>query len=312
MNVTVVPYEEKYNDSLLRMEKGITQGKSVELEITKASFLDRAKVFQNYRALIALTSDGSPMATCAGAQTKMRINEVNYDVGFGFEAKVSPAMRGKGIGKVMATALYNLFFRPEGLTKVFTTIKRGNLAIAALLTKAIPNTWFYEFVYLTIPCSQRLRQGMVDRNHGQQLGVTLFAEDTIDRSFFGYKGKGLGYFKTFKMYQLKIRHLSWLWRIAFWLDSKLRLSKDLPSPAVGEPIRFATLFNHTPDNIMEINEVLEELSNNAVHFLMVCCRRNDSIFKTLKGISVNTYPHYLVTDFHLSKKDSVTLDVRCL
>ena len=83
-------------------------------------------------------------------------------------------------------------------------------------------------------------------------------------------------------------------------------------PAAGETMKFATLFNHTPENIIHISEVLEELKQKGVNYLLVCCRRKDSLFNTLKKISVNTYGYFLLTDFMLEKQDSVTMDVRCL
>lgn len=312
MNIKIIPYEKKYDDRILKMEKGIIQGKSIQLEIIKNSFLDRATVFQKYHALIAVGSNDSFVGTCIGAQTKMAVNGVTYDVGYGFETKVTPAMRNKGVGKLMAKSIYRTFFRPEGLTKVFTTLKKSNIPIVRLLRKAIPGLWFYEFVYLTIPCKERLSQTKTDAGKTQLFTVKLFDDHGTDPAFFCNTRNGLGYFNTFKMYQLRIEHLNLLGKLAFWVNKKIHPRKHALLPGIGDTIKFATLFNHTPENVLGVNEVLEDLSKNCVHFLMVCCRRNDCVFHTLKKISINSYSYYLVTDFHLSEKDAVTLDVRCL
>lgn len=312
MNINIIPYEKKYDDAILKMEKGIIQGKHIQLEIIKNNFLDRATVFQKYHALLAIGPDDKPVATCIGAQTKMGVNGINYDVGYGFETKVSPAMRNKGVGKRMASSLYRTFFHPEGLTKAFTTLKKSNSPIIRVLKKAIPGLWFYEFVYLTIPCKERLSQAGGHAGKPQLLTIQLFDENRTDSALYCHTKNGLGYFNTFKMYQLRIEQLNWLWKFAFWANKKIHLQKHAMLPAIGDTVKFATLFNHTPENIPGLNEVLEDLSTNGVHFLMVCCRRNDTVFNTLKQISINSYSYYLVTDFRVSEKDAVTLDVRCL
>ena len=53
MNMNIIPYEQKYDDRILQLEKGIVQGKSIQLEIIKDHFLGRATVFRKYHALLA-------------------------------------------------------------------------------------------------------------------------------------------------------------------------------------------------------------------------------------------------------------------
>lgn len=312
MNINIIPYEKKYNERIRQMEKGIVQGKSIQLEIIKDNFLGRATVFRKYHALLATGPNDTPVATSIGARTKIGVNGVTFDAGYGFETKVSPEIRNNGVGKLMATSLYTKFFHPEGLTKVFTTLKQNNIPIVRLLKKAIPGMWLYEFVYLTIPCNARLSKKLIHTGEKQLLTVNLFGKDEIDSSFICNKPSGLAYFNTFKMYQLKIGHLNRLWKLAFWLHRKISPGRYGMLPAVGDIVKFATLFNHTPGNVSEVNEILDDLSKKGVHFLTVCCRRNDSIFKALKQLSINTYDYYMVTDFPLAEKDEVTLDVRCL
>ena len=62
----------------------------------------------------------------------------------------------------------------------------------------------------------------------------------------------------------------------------------------------------------KINEVLQHLDKNEKRFLIVCCRKGDSIYNYLKPYSINTYHYYMLTDFALSIKDHLEIDVRCL
>jgi len=306
-----IPYSEAYNDKALSLEKGMTQGLSIQLEILKDHFLDRAGVFKKYFACVALANNSELIGTAIGAQTNIMINDTIWETGFGLDTKVHPHWRGKGVGRKLAKYLYQEFFKPQGLTRNFMTAKLSNAPVLKLVSYAVASTWMYEFVYLTIPTVNRVKPTS-SNSQKQIFGVTLFNREELPPSFYTQLKNGLGYFHTYKIYRLKIKKVSWLLKTGMVVLRKLFPARYAELPGEGDTISFATLYDHTPDRISGINEVLEHLETSGIRQLLVCCRKNDYIYSVLKNHSINTYSYCLVSDFSLDENDKVTVDVRCL
>jgi hypothetical protein len=307
----LIPYSEAYNDKALSLEKGITQGRNIQLEILKDHFIDRAGVFKKYFAGVALASNSELIGSAIGAQTKIKINDIVWDTGFGLDTKVRIDWRSKGVGRKLAKYLYQEFFKPLGLTRNFMTAKLSNAPVLKLVSYAVASTWMYEFVYLTIPTVNRIK---LNSTGGQKqiFGITLFNPEEVPNTYYTRLRNGLGYFHTFKMYRLKIKKVSWLFKNGMAIAKKLFPARYAGLPGEGDTISFATLFDHTPERISGINEVLEQLEAVGIRQLLVCCRKNDYIYSVLKNYSINTYSYCLVSDFSLNENDKVTIDVRCL
>ena len=312
MKLDIVSYESKYDEALAELEKNIVQGRYVQLGIIKSHFLDRTVVFNKFLALLAVDRDDKPVATCIGARTTIGVNGNRYAAGVGYEVKVSREYRNKGVGKMLTRAIYKSFFRPEGLARNFTTLKKANVPIVRLLSKVLPGMWLYEFVYLTIPSQATLKDETGNQGTQQLLTVGLFDTGELQPAYYCKKVSGLAYLNTYMLYQLKIIRVGPLFKGGLWLLKKITPRKYNRLPQAGMPMKFATLYNHTVDNIGCLNEVLGDLQKKNIDYLMVCCRRNDSIFNSLKKLSINTYPYYLLTDFPVADKDEIELDVRCL
>lgn len=307
----IIPYSEEYHDGVLQLEKGIIQGSSIQLEIVKENFLDRAKVFKKYYSCIALTNEDQIIGSAIGAQIMITINAQTSNAGIGFDTKVDPAWRSKGVGRMLAKNLYKQFFQPNGLSSNFMTAKLSNAPVIKLASHAVSKTWLYDFVYLTIPTTNRIKQTGI-KNQTQQLSIKLFNKDELSSDYYTSFDSGLGYFHTNKMYQLKIKKISWLYKLGMSSVKRIQPGKYASLPGENETLSFATLYNHTPKNIEGINEVLEKLESNGIKQLLICCRKKDAIFQFLKKISINQYRYYLVADFKLDKQDEVSIDVRCL
>lgn len=306
----IISYTDEYYEKAGHFEKGIIQGNYIKLEMIKESFLDRAKVFKRNYACIAL-SDDKVIGSAIGAQTTILLNAEPLEVGIGFDTKVLPLFRNKGIGKMLIKVIYNKFFETAGLSKRFMTAKSFNTAILKLVSRVITKTWFYDFVYLTIPTSVRVKKGRVQDN-SQTFSISLFHREEINSDYYHQFDSGLAYFKTYKMYKLKIKNIHWLCKMAFWILKKVRTSKYSHILAENDILSFATLYNHNPQNILGINEVLLNLEANGITHLLVCCRKYDSIYKILRSNSINQYGYHIVSDFPLNKNDKLTIDARCL
>lgn len=311
MSFSIVPFDTRYSEGIGKLEQGIEQGRGIRLQIIKDHFLDRAVVFKKYHAGVVLNTTGEPIATIIGAKTILVLNGDEVNAGVGFDVKVQPAYRKKGIGKLMAKYLYKEFFKPEGLTRNFITLKISNIPVVRLAS-AVRNIWLYNFVYLTIPSRSRLKETVDVKGKKQLLSVTLFNQEEIQEDFYTTMPSGLAYFHTNKMYRLKINSIAFLFRLGIRIIKNLQPGKYAFLPAKNVTMEFATLYRHTAQNIIHINGVLEQLEKKGVNYLLVCCRKSDIIYNTLKKMSINTYGYYLLSDFSLNNKDAVTIDVRCL
>ncbi|TXH21201.1 MAG: hypothetical protein E6Q95_04220 [Chitinophagaceae bacterium] len=310
-NIHIIPYDESLHEDVMFMEKGISQGTGIQLEILKDHFLDRAKVFCTYYSNLAMVGKKT-IGAAIGAATTLVVNGENLDAGFAFDAKVMPSMRKKGIGKLLANDLYKNFFRPNGLEKCFMTAKLTNIPILKMVSKAVVKVWFYQFVYLTIPTSARIDKKNISKERKQQFAIGLFNANNNDKSYFTLFEKGIGYFHTWKMYRLRVKKINWIYKQGIAVLKIIAPSRYKKIPSEGNEFSFATLFNHNSGNINSVGEVLNDLKNQGIHYLLICCKKNDAIYNYMKPYSINTYNYYLVSDFCLKDSDSVSLDVRCL
>lgn len=308
----IVSYSEDYAGRLLQFERGIVQGKKIQLEIIKEHFLDRAAVFENFHALLALSVAQEPVGTMIGAQTVMEINGEQRQVGFGFDAKIAPHWRNQGMGRHLARELYQRFFTPLDLKANFMTAKLSNIPVRRLVSGLLSKVWLYDFVYLTIPSSARLKCAVMPSQPGTDFSVNLFDREKLSPAYYTGMDDGLGYIHSFQLYRLKIKKIHPAYKLGIGLFKKLYVSKYRDIPEEGEILSFVTLYGHTPGNIGSINTILEDVERKGIRQLLVCCRKGDHIYRALKNIAINCYSYCLVTDFRISNNDRINIDIRCL
>lgn len=312
MKTQLLPYHKKYDEEIRRLECSVVQGTGVQLEIIKEHFLDRAVVFKNHITCLVLDSMDKLMGVSIGAQIPLKVNGELFDAGIGIDLKVDPAHRNKGIGRMMTEYILKNFFTPQGLKRNFMTLKKSNIPVVKMASRTIRSMWFYEFIYLTIPTTART-PGTPNPGVGQQLfKVSLFSNDPVSPSYYVNLTNGLSYFNTHLTYQLKIRHMNFFIRYGLRILQKLTPRKYPYIPHTGDIIRFATLYNHTVENIGHINEALVQLDDQGINFLMVCCCKDDPIYTSLKPLAIHTQDYLILSDFPLHPNDELTIDVRCL
>ncbi|PSL33716.1 hypothetical protein [Dyadobacter jiangsuensis] len=308
----VISYSEERNDQLLQFEKGIVQGGQIQLEIVKEHFLSRAVVFSNFGVIIGVDAQNDIAGTAIGAQTTIEINGEQIQAGFGFDAKVSPHQRNKGLGKNLAKEMYRQFFKPNGLSRNFMTAKISNAPVLKMISGMLSNVWIYNFTYLTIPTSARMKPADFSGSAPDNFGVRLFDQQSVSDDYYTFFENGLGCFHSHKMYQLKIKKVKSVYRAAFWLLRKCYPSRYQKTPNEGETMSFSILYNHSIGNLAGINLVLKDQESKGIGYLLVCCKKRGAVYRALKSISINSYDYNIVSDFHLQENDSVNIDVRCL
>ena len=310
MHITLTPYNDSYDEKISKLENSVVQGKGVQLKIIKKHFLDRSAVFLKTFPCLALNEEQGVIGTAIGAETKLMLNGETLNAGFVLDTKVHESYRNNGVGRSLANA-QNEWFTQQGWEKNFTTLKSSNLPVIKLSYRALKKFWLTPFVYLTIPTSIFIRPGIFP-SATSNFSVRLFDPEKLKGSYFTNFPGGLGVFHTWMMYQLKIENLSWLYRQGMSCVKKLQPMRYSMLPKQDDVIQFATLFNHSEVNINGINEVLQHLNTNGKRFLLVCCRKGDSIYRHLKKYSINLYGYYILSDFPLGINDKLTIDVRCL
>ncbi|WP_373497142.1 hypothetical protein [Aquiflexum sp.] len=312
MKYKIIGYESMYDREIEFLEKSIVQGKAIQLEIVKEHFLSRAKPFREFIASLAINEQGKVVGTSIGAKTKIKINEKIYDTSVGFDVKVSKEDRNRGVGRLLTKDGKTQILKQYGIDKNFVTLKKSNSAVIKLTLAAIKKTFLYEFIYLTIPVKQKIIIPN-ELNHANQLfSVYLFDREEVVNSLFFRTKSGLAYFQTQKLYKLKIKKIHWLYKLGLRIYSMVFPKKSTFFPVENKAFGFATLYNYSPQNIRNINEILERVSAIGIDYLQVCCRKDDFLYPLMKPYAISTYPYYILSDFPLVETDSVGIDVRCL
>lgn len=311
-NYRIVPFTEDYLPGATDLERGILQGRNVQLELVKEHFLDRARVFEKWHCCLAVSNDGYIIGTVIGARTKLIVNGDMLDVGIGFDAKTHPDWRHKGVGRMLAKGMYQQFFKPEGLTRNIMTAKKSNAPMLNLVSRTILNVWRYDFVYLTVPTAARIESRVYTGQPVQRFSVGLFDQERIAPAYYSQPGDGPRFFRTNKMYQLRVKKISLLYKSGIAVLKWLRPARFAGLPQEEDVLSLATLYDHASENIDSVNEILEHLQREGIGQLLVCCRKNDTMYKTFRNKAIHEYGYYLVSDFKLDRDDQVVIDVRCL
>lgn len=303
---------EANNKMLLEFEQGIVQGSQIKMEIVKKHFEDRSSVFSRSHTCIAFSDENKIIGVVSGAETNMIINSEKFKVGIGFDSKVAPEWRNIGVGRELVKAIYKHLFKPEGLNKNYTTTKFSNKAVFRLLSVVLKNSWYYRFVYLTIPTHLRVKFIEEIKSSHNLFNVCLFEPECISDDYYYNLPNGLSYFHTDRLYRLRIIDISKFFKLGISILKLLFPRKYKFAPNKGDLFSFVTLYNHTPENISGINSLLEDLEKKNIKYLLVCCRKGDMTYNSLKKIAIDVYKYAIISDFELKETDNLTIDVRCL
>jgi len=311
MTYRIVPYEAKYNDALMALEHLTPQGKKIKLEMLRPSFLSRSKVFEQYSVYVAVDQTKDSVIGVAGVSIVPVKHEDSFiQAGFGYDLKVEPTHRKKGLAKKFGKLLVDEYLIDNGISNYFITLKTGNEG-AAKAVFIIPKQWYtYNFLYLTIPTSKQIKP-QTKFNRNQFLSTELLSRPTNAEEYIIETKSGLGIWKTYNTYQLKIQDMPFFMNIGAKL-ANLIVSKEKKIPNKGDVLKFATLFNFNPQNIENINEALEILQNKNIQYLNVCCTEEDAAFQLLKPYAMNSLPYTMLNTFGVKNGHRLTLDVRCL
>jgi len=306
----LIPYESKYNDALMALEHLTPQGQKIKLEMLRPSFLSRSDVFERYIIYVAADQTKDSVVGVAGVSiVPVKYKDSLMQAGFGYDLKVDPAHRKQGLAKKFAKILDGYLINND-ISNYFITLKTGNEG-AAKAAYAIPKQWYtYNFLYLTIPTFKRIKS-LTTANRNQYLSTELLSRPANANEYIIETKSGLGIYKTYKTYELKIQDMPFFMNLGIKLANLIG-SKEKKMPHKGHVLKFATLFNYNPKNIENINEALEILHNKNIQYLNVCCTKKDLTYELLKPYAMNSLPYTMLNTFEVQNGQHLTLDVRCL
>ena len=295
---------------MLQLERNAVQGRYIQLEMLRDSYLGRSEVFEKHQIFLALGAQGQLMGVLAAAITPIGINGEEIKVGICYDVRVDVAYRGHGLTKKMGLFAQSYFFDINNAAGYFLTVKSGNLAVNKSAEILGVDLYQYPFFYLTIPSWQRVGNKKTETT--QQHFQVQFAPSPIhEEKYYQLFQNGLGVWHTHLMYRLRIRKLHPFLKVGQRLLNFFKKA-DHRLPSEGDELTFASLFGCTPENCGQLDEVLESLQNQGIGYLSVCCAKDDFLYSLLKPIAINAYPYILLSTFPTKPEDVVCMDVRCV
>lgn len=300
-------YDPKFDEQLLAIEREAVQGTWIKLEMLRDTYLSRSTVFKDWKIGVVINEAEEVIGALAIAIVSLQVDDEVLTAAIGYDARVRKGYQKQGIGKQMGAFMDVEYVKKMGIEYIFITAKasnKGAINMGRVLAKSFHT---YDFVYLTIPTQKRLKKPLAPKTE-LCFQPTLFGDTPTD--YVTTFSSGMKIWHTHKMYSLRIQKVHPLAKIglffARWFNPVLRETKE------SSELRFATLFDYDYDSLEGINEVLENLEQQNIHFLNVCCKKNDAVYQTLQPLSISNYAYLIAGDFEIHPESKVRMDVRCL
>lgn len=302
----IVPYSPEYEKDINLLDAESIQGGVVKIRMNKPAIHSRAEAFEDHHTILAKVDD-EIAGYMSGAKTLLTINNLEHEVFVGFDAKVKAGHRNKGVFKTLTTNLMDYYSR-KGVQHAMITTKANNKSINSIVRKQFVRCWSRKFMYLTLPTSGRVKK--IKSGSARKLSIEYHQQGRAQVQEFCRCFKGFNIFNTYKLYQLQILEIPYflekLVQGANWFYGKQRY------PTPDRPMKIASLYNIQNLQLNEFNSAMEKLQSEGIEYLNVCCCEGDSVYNTLKPLTISRYPYYLVSTLEMDPEDKIKIDVRCL
>ena len=307
----IIPFDQAFEEQAMELERLCPQGEKIKFEISRSNILSRAQVFKDYQAYLAIDDNKAKVVGFAVVAVCPFIhNQDKIPAGIGFDMKVHPDYRQKGIARNLGKQLVDDFLAKKNIETYYFTLKKSNENIAKA-AKVIPREWtFYDFVYLTLPTNKKFTISVPDEDE-QPLNVVLTKNEKSEADFILDFESGLKLWKTYEIYQLRIQEWPWYMDLGVGIYNFLAASKKR-YPNKKSRLKFATLFDFNTKNIVNINCAIERLNEMGIQFLNICCTKGDSIYKMLKPHAINILDYGMMSTGNIQSGSDLKMDVRCM
>lgn len=305
-------YSQEFEHKLLALEKESVQGGWIKLKMIRPSFKSRSEVFQNHQIFTAVSSQGEIQGVSAGSIIPIVMNGRTFNIGIGYDLRVSKRWRKMGLARQFGRHLIESYFKKSDVHHFITTAKKDNAAVLKAALGIETEQWTdYRFQYLTVPIN-RLYDIKSPNQKAQNFSIGLLSEkERLHKFYTIHKKSGIGIWKTFETYHLKIVRINPAVKLLIKLKNLLQHSTSV-LPKEGDELRFVTLFNINNDNISALPGLKDDLQKMYVHYCNIICRKHDPVYEACKKIAINAYEYMLINTLGIKPDDYVTLDVRCL
>ena len=308
-NFDIIPYHPRYENALAQLERESPQGNWIQLTLERDRFQSRSEVFDDFVVYLATTSQDRLIAVYAAAVVPIRVNGNTFQTGVVYDVRVARAYRKQGVAKTMLRYVRDYYLLPGQQENLITTIKSSNKAVLRVSEILKTPIYRYPFSYVTVSTHKRIKQSTM-RGDPPAFEPVLFQQNERLQPFYSVTDEGLGIWNTSAMYRVRLSRLHPLIRLG--ISSLRRLPFDIHLPQQGDVLRFAMLFETRNASVERVNAVLQQLMNQEIDYLTVCCQPSDRIYRMLKPIAMNVYPYLLLSTFPIQAGDNVNIDVRCL
>lgn len=306
-SVQIVPYDPKFDQALLALERQAVQGKWVKLEMLRDHYLSRSEVFEEWRVLVAISDRDEVLGAAATAIVPLQMGKQKIKTAFAYDARIKQEYQSMGIGGQLLAELKSLNEKKLKVLNQCYTSKSSNQLTRKIAQKVSPDHDLLEFAYLSIPTTRRLKH-FKEKTSRLLFNPALFTNKLPD--YVSTFSSGLKVWHTYQTYQLKIQKVHPLAQVGL----SLMALKDpfLARTRKGYQFSFATLFDYSYEVLAELNEVLEFLQYGGIDFLNVTCTRGDPVYQLLKPMAASKYLYAFVSNFQIPRNEMMMIDVRCL
>ncbi len=305
----IVPYHPEFEPQLKALEMESFQGTKIQLEMRRPSFLSRSVVFDQYQIFLALTPDDQLMGVLAASIIPLQRNGKEYKFGLCYDVRVGKKFRGNGLTKILGRYAADHFYWPHQVDGIYMTMKSTNHAVyksAKILGLKLHS---YPFEYLTIPVNANFHQ-VKSVKVDTQFSVNLLSNEENLGGFVQPIEGGHFLWHTHHMYQIRIRKLHWTVGLGIHLMNTFK-SPQNKIPIEGDELRFSLFCAQPITDRLELVPILDLLQKAGVNYLIVVCKKNSELYRTLKPKAINAYPYLLVSTFPIHENDELVVDARC-
>ena len=309
LKYNIITYSENYEEALLALERDSPQGKYIQLEMLRNSFHKRAALFDDHQIYLCVDKLDNLLGVVAVAEVKITINNESTKVGYFFDLRVGKKVRKHGIAKKLAIHAFQNFYVPKGISKVFTTLKKGNIAVLKSAKVFGMKLYDFSFSYITIPTFHRVKKE-IRGGKPNNLVVTIPRNLKKLDSYLNIRTEELLIWRADLIYRLKIRKLHFLVKVYSLLKTAIGITNNVIEE--GDELRFGILIYNNLPTRNAVNSLLNCLEQAGIGYLLVACVKNTDIYNFFKPIAINQYSYSICSTFNLNQTDFVDLDVRCL
>jgi ribosomal protein S18 acetylase RimI-like enzyme len=336
IDLKIVPYTVKDNESALFLEEQCVQGKSLVLKFRRPTFHARSEVYDNYKILCAKLKN-ELIGTIAWAKKAVQFHREMIRAVYLYDLRVDPAFRRKGIAQRLAKAVLDDIGQDNDY--IYTLIAGQNERVLELAKRLFETKFFLPLTYLVLSVDKR-RKEKGDYNftnaatiHKRYLEFNPnieFVPELNEKRMLGYvtsvaMGKemdsGCSVWTNENLLAEEVVEVPRYYQLMRILTTPFRSFLNLPYiPKATDKVRSWFLFDFYVKDEKYVNSLLAAINNLAIgykrNFVYILLQNNDPALTFIKksGYRVFTFPYFILTRGRVipTQTEKIYIDIRDL